>query len=127
MSRKKSRTKQMMFSAGSELRKGFTMPTIKKIKAVLRTKSKTFLINLIISMMSGMSKTAKIKVLIKIDRRKVAKKAKKRKSKTAKRKTAKRKTTKSKGKKRGKGFQGKPRGSKEEKRAIASAQRKRKR
>tara|TARA_R110002051_G_scaffold1386_1_gene7896 strand:+ start:494 stop:847 length:354 start_codon:yes stop_codon:yes gene_type:complete len=117
----------MMFSAGSELRKGFTMPTIKKIKAVLRTKSKTFLINLIISMMSGMSKTAKIKVLIKIDRRKVAKKAKKRKSKTAKRKTAKRKTTKSKGKKRGKGFQGKPRGSKEEKRAIASAQRKRKR
>ena len=46
----------MMFSAGSELRKGFTMPTIKKIKSVLRTRSKTFLINLIISMMSGMSK-----------------------------------------------------------------------
>ena len=108
------------------MKKGFTMPTIKKIKSVLRTKSKTFLINLIISMMAGMSKSAKIKVLIKIDRRKVAKKAKKRKSKTAKRKTAKRKTTKSKGKKRGKGFQGKPRGSKEEKRAIASAQRKRK-
>ena len=120
----------MLFSAQSELRKGFTMPTIKKIKSVLRTKSKTFLINLIISMMSGMSKTAKIKVLIKIDRRKVAKKAKRRKKakgKTAKRKTAKRKTTKSKGRKRGKGFQGKPRGSKEEKKAIASAQRKRKR
>ena len=115
----------MLFSAQSELRKGFTMPTIKKIKSVLRTKSKTFLINLIISMMAGMSKTAKIKVLIKIDRRKVAKKAKRRKK--AKGKTAKRKTTKSKGRKRGKGFQGKPRGSKEEKKAIASAQRKRKR
>ena len=120
----------MMFSAGSEMRKGFTMPTIKKIKSVLRTKSKTFLINLIITMMAGMSKSAKIKVLIKIDRRKVVKRAikrrKKAKGKTAKRKTSKRKTTKSKGRK-GKGFQGKPRGSKAEKRAIASAQRKRKR
>ena len=116
----------MMFSAGSEMRKGFTMPTIKKIKSVLRTKSKTFLINLIITMMAGMSKSAKIKVLIKIDRRKVVKRAIKRRKK-AKGKTAKRKTTKSKGRKRGKGFQGKPRGSKEEKRAIASAQRKRKR
>ena len=82
---------QMMFTAGSEMRKGFTMPTVKKIKSVLRTRSKTFLINLIMSMMIGMSKTAKIKVLIKIDRRKVTK-GKKRKTtrKGGKRKTARR-------------------------------------
>jgi len=86
---------QRMFSAGSELRKGFTMPTVKKIKAVLRTRSKTFLINLIISMMVGMSKSAKIKVLIKIDRRQVKRKAKR---KTAKRRTTKRKATKRKAK-----------------------------
>ena len=119
---------QMMFSAGSEMRKGFTMPTVKKIKSVLRTRSKTFLINLIMSMMIGMSKTAKIKVLIKIDRRKVTK-GKKRKTtrKGGKRKTARRAYKKSKNGRRGKGFQGKPKGSKAEKKAIAKAQKARKR
>ena len=129
----------MMFSAGSELRKGFTMPTIKKIKSVLRSRSKTFLVNLIISMMAGMSKTAKIKILIKIEKGKVIKRAikRRRKAKSTRkgqvRKTArraykpKRKTTrKSKGRK-GKGFQGKPKGSQAEKKAIAKAQRARKR
>jgi len=117
----------MLFSAQSELRKGFTMPTIKKIKSVLRTRSKTFLINLIISMMSGMSKTAKIKVLIKIDRRKVASK-KKRKStkKGGVRKTARKAYKKSKNGRKGKGFQGKPKGSKAEKTAIKKAQKARK-
>ena len=104
MARKKSRTMQRMFSAGSELRKGFTMPTVKKIKAVLRTRSKTFLINLIMVMFSKMTKTAKISFLIKIDRRQVKRKARKVKRRTTKtgmrRKTArraykpKRKTTK---------------------------------
>ena len=32
MARQKSRTKLKLFSAGSDLRKGYTMPTIKKIK-----------------------------------------------------------------------------------------------
>ena len=125
----------MLFSASSEMKKGFTMPTIKKIKSVLRSRSKTFLVNLIISMMAGMSKTAKIKVLIKIEKGKVIKRAikKRRKAKATRagmrRKTARRAYTpkkKSKGRK-GKGFQGKPKGSQAEKRAIAKAQRARKR
>ena len=77
MARQKTRTRQKLFSAGSELRKGYTMPTIKKIKSVLRTRSKTFLINCIMSMFSKMSKTAKIKFLIKIDKRQVKRKARK--------------------------------------------------
>ena len=129
MARKKSRSRQMLFTAGSEMRKGFTMPTVKKIRSVLMSKSKTFLVNLIITMMTGMSKTAKIKILIKIEKGKIVKRAiKRRKSKTTKkgmvRKTARRAF---KNGRKGKGFQGKPRGSKAEKRAIASAQRKRKR
>ena len=135
MARKKSRTKQMLFSASSEMRKGFTMPTIKKIKSVLMKKSKTFLVNLIISMMAGMSKTAKVKILVKIEKGKIVKRAikRRRKAKSTRkgqvRKTARRaykKTTKSKGRK-GKGFQGKPKGSQAEKKAIAKAQRARKR
>ena len=93
MARQKSRTKQKLFSAGSELRKGYTMPTIKKIKSVLRTRSKTFLINCIMSMFSTMSKSAKIKFLIKIDKRQVKRKARKVKRSTRKgqvRKTARR-------------------------------------
>jgi hypothetical protein len=68
LAQQKSRTKQTLFSSGSELRKGYTMPTIKKIKSVLRTRSKTFLVNLVISMFSKMSRSAKIKILIKIEK-----------------------------------------------------------
>jgi hypothetical protein len=119
--RKKSKTRQKLFSANSEIRKGFTMPTVKKIKSVLMSRSKTFLVNLILGMMVGMSKTAKIKVLIKIEKGTIAKRTAKR--KTTKRKASakppKRKATKSKGK----GFQGKKKGSKAEKMAIAKARR----
>ena len=94
MARQKTRTRQKLFSAGSELRKGYTMPTIKKIKSVLRTRSKTFLINCIMSMFSTMSKPAKIKFLIKIDKRQVKRKARKVKRKSTRkgqvRKTARR-------------------------------------
>ena len=131
MARQKSRTKQKLFSAGSELRKGYTMPTIKKIKSVLRSKSKTFLVNLIVTMMTGMSKTAKIKILIKIEKGKIVKRAiKRRKAKSTKkgmrRKTS-RKAFEPKNGRRRKGFQGKPKGSKAEKIAIKKAQRARKR
>ena len=68
------------------------MPTIKKIKSVLRTRSKTFLINLIMSMFSKMSKSAKIKFLIKIDKRQVKRKAKSRKNSKSTRKGQVRKT-----------------------------------
>ena len=84
----------MLFSARSEMKKGFTMPTVKKIKAVLRTRSKTFLINLIMVMFSKMTKTAKISFLMKIDRRSVKRKARKVKRKSTRkgmrRKTARR-------------------------------------
>ena len=123
---KKSKTRQKLFSANSEIRKGFTMPTVKKIKSVLMSRSKTFLVNLILSMMVGMSKTAKIKVLIKIEKGTMIKR--KGKKRTAKRKVVKRMSTKRKATKtRGKGFQGKKKGSKAEKMAIAKAQRARKR
>ena len=116
------------------MRKGFTMPTVKKIKSVLMKKSKTFLVNLITSMMAGMSKTAKIKILVKIEKGKIVKRAikRRRKAKSTRkgmvRKTARRAYKKSSnGRKRGKGFQGKPKGSKAEKTAIKKAQRARKR
>jgi hypothetical protein len=132
LARQKTRTRQKLFSAGSELRKGYTMPTIKKIRSVLMSRSKTFLVNLIITMMAKKSKTEKIKILIKIEKGKIVRKVKRRKkAKSTKkgqvRKTARKAYKKSKNGRRGKGFQGKPRGSKAEKRAIASAQRKRKR
>ena len=132
MARQKNRSKQKLFSASSEMRKGFTMPTVKKIKSVLMKKSKTFLVNLVISMMSGMSKTAKIKILVKIEKGPIAKRVAKRKAKrkTAKRKTGstfkKRKSSNGRKGKKGKGFQGKPKGSKAEKMAIKKAQRARK-
>ena len=132
MAQQKTRSRQKLFSANSEMRKGFTMPTIKKIKSVLRTRSKTFLIDCIMSMFSTMSKTAKIKFLIKIDKRQVKRKAKKRRKakstrKGMKRVTARRAYEPKNGRKRGKGFQGKPKGSKAEKTAIKKAQRARKR
>ena len=133
MSKSRTKTKQL-FSAGSEVRRGFTMPTMKKIKSVLMSRSKTFLVNLVLGMMVGMSKSAKIKVLVKIERGTIARKVK-RKSKAVKRKSAtkKRGSTFKKPKssngrkvKKGKGFQGKVRGSKAEKAALARAKRARK-
>ena len=128
----RQKTRQKLFSAGSELRKGYTMPTIKKIRSVLMSRSKTFLVNLIITMMAKKSKTEKIKILIKIEKGKIIRKVKRRRKakstkKGMKRKTARRAYKKSKNGRRGKGFQGKPKGSKAEKTAIAKARRARKR
>ena len=133
MARQKTRTK--LFSASSEMRKGFTMPTIKKIRSVLMSRSKTFLVNLIITMMAKKSKTEKIKILIKIEKGKIVRKVKRRKKAKSTRKGMVRKTARKafmpkngrKKSKRGKGFQGKPKGSKAEKTAIAKAKRARKR
>ena len=130
MSRQKTRTKNL-FSAGSEMRKGFTMPTIKKIRSVLMSRSKTFLVNLIITMMAKKSKTEKIKILIKIEKGKIVRKVKRRRKAKSTRKGMVRKTARKafmpKNGRKGKGFQGKPRGSKAEKTAIAKAKRARKR
>jgi hypothetical protein len=76
LARQKTRTK--LFSARSEMKKGFTMPTIKKIRSVLMSRSKTFLVNLIITMMAKKSKTEKIKILIKIEKGKIVRKVKRR-------------------------------------------------
>ena len=132
MARQKTRTRQKLFSAGSELRKGYTMPTIKKIRSVLMSRSKTFLVNLIITMMAKKSKTEKIRILIKIEKGKIVRKVKRRKKakstrKGQVRKTARRAYKKSSNGRRGKGFQGKPKGSQAEKKAIAKARRARKR
>ena len=51
------------------------------------SRSKTFLVNLVMSMFSTMTKSAKIKVLVKIEKGTVARKVK-RKSKAVKRKSA---------------------------------------
>ena len=131
MARQKTRTRQKLFSAGSELRKGYTMPTIKKIRSVLMSRSKTFLVNLIITMMAKKSKTEKIKILIKIEKGKIVRKVKRRRKAKSTRKGMVRKTARKafmpKNGRKGKGFQGKPRGSKAEKTAIAKAKRARKR
>jgi len=108
-----SKQRSLGISSRSEQRKGFTMPTLKRIKSVLRTRSKTFIINLFMMAFSKLSKTQKISMLMKIESGKFRSVVKK-----AKRKT--------KSKSKGKGFQGKPRGSKAEKRAIAKARRARK-
>ena len=91
---KRRATKQrgvLNLTARSETRKGFTMPTLKKVKSALRLRSKTFLISLIISMLSKLSKTQKISVLIRIDRKSIGRRIK-RKRKATRRKTAKRTT-----------------------------------
>ena len=80
------------------------MPTIKKIKTALRAKSKTFLVNLVISMFSKMSRSAKIKILIGTITRAVKRKVKRKSTrKGGTRKTARKAYKKSKnGRKKGK-------------------------
>jgi len=103
--------KSLGLTARSETRKGFTMPSHKKISSVLRTKSKAFIIGIVLTAFALLTKTNKIKLLIKIERgvtHKIRKAVKKRRTKSKKRKTkrkSKRKTkkkSKSKSKKKGK-------------------------
>ena len=105
----KSRQKTSLFSSRSELRKGYTIPTIKRIKTALRKKSKEFIINLFMKAFARLTKTEKMRMLMLIERGKIIS------------------TIKGKRKAKGKGFQGKPKGSKAEKTAIAKARRARKR
>jgi hypothetical protein len=113
LARQKSRTKQKLFSAGSELRKGYTMPTIKKIRSVLMSRSKTFLVNLIITMMAKKSKTEKIRILIKIEKGKIVRKVKRRKKAKSTRKGQARKTARPAYKKKAKNGRKKPRTAKQ--------------
>ena len=113
----KSRQKTSLFSSRSELRKGYTIPTIKRIKTALRKKSKEFIINLFMKAFARLTKTEKMRMLMLIERGKIIS--------TIRRKT--KRKGKGKRKAKGKGFQGKPKGSKAEKTAIAKARRARKR
>ena len=117
-----SKQKSLGITSRSEQRKGFTMPTLKRIKSVLRTRSKTFIINLFMMAFSKLTKTQKISMLMKIETGKFRTAVKK-----AKRKTKRKVKAKTKRKSKGKGFQGKAKGSKAEKRAIAKALKSRKR
>ena len=92
--------KTRLVSARSELKKGYTMPTKKRIKTFLMRKSKGFLADLVLMLLPKVSKTTRIKVFMKIDRasnvvRKAKRKAKRKvklKVKTVKkRRTAKQK------------------------------------
>ena len=88
MAKRRTKSRTLNLTAKSEQRKGFTMPTIKKIKSALIQRSKTFLVSLIMSMFSKLSKTAKISMLMRIDRKSIGKKRKtRRKSSTKRRKT----------------------------------------
>ena len=69
MAKRRKVLRSLGLTAKSETRRGFTMPTIQKIKTALRTRSKSFIINLFISAFSLLSKTQKIRMLIRIERR----------------------------------------------------------
>ena len=81
--RRKSRTR--LISARSELRKGFSMPTQSKIKSALGSRSKSFVVNLLLFAMKFLTKTQKIKVLMRIEGLKT--------SRTRRRKTKRRSST----------------------------------
>ena len=122
MAKKRKRSKlqrSLGLTARSEQRKGYTMPTIKRIKTALRKKSKEFIINLFMKAFAKLTKTEKIRMLLFIEKGRF--------TSAIRRKTKRKTKAKGKRKAKGKGFQGKPKGSKAEKTAIAKARRARKR
>ena len=67
--RKKSKLSQSLgLTARSEQRKGYTMPTIKRIKTALRKKSKEFIIYLFMKAYAKLTKTEKIRMLLFIEK-----------------------------------------------------------
>lgn len=83
----KRKAKQMLVSAKSELRKGFAVPSKKKIFLALRQRSKTFIMNLFWFAFTKLNKTDKIKALMRIERKGTRRKSKRRKSRTKRRKS----------------------------------------
>ena len=70
--RKRSRLQRNLgLTARSEQRKGYTMPTIKRIKTALRKKSKEFIINLFMKAFAKLTKTEKMRMLMLIERGKI--------------------------------------------------------
>ena len=67
--RKRSRLQRSLgLTARSEQRKGYTMPTIARIKTALRKKSKEFIINLFMKAFAKLTKTEKIRMLLFIEK-----------------------------------------------------------
>jgi hypothetical protein len=90
--------RKRMITARSELKKGFSIPTKKRIRSALNKLSKRKLVDLVLYTFGILPKTAKIKVLMKIDnapkKRSVKKRSKvKRRKATQKKATTRRKTT----------------------------------
>ena len=80
----KSRQKTSLFSSRSELRKGYTIPTIKRIKTALRKKSKEFIINLFMKAFARLTKTEKMRMLMLIERGRITSTIKRKGKRTAK-------------------------------------------
>ena len=115
--RKRSRLQRSLgLTARSEQRKGYTMPTIARIKTALRKKSKEFIINLFMKAFARLTKTEKIRMLLLIERGRITSTIRRKTRRKTKRK-AKRKTTKRKARFR--------KGSKEAKAYMAKIRRKR--
>ena len=94
--RKRSRLQRSLgLTARSEQRKGYTMPTIKRIKTALRKKSKEFIINLFMKAFAKLTKTEKIRMLLFIEKGRFTSAIRR---KTKRKTKAKRKTPKRKGK-----------------------------
>ena len=109
MAKKRKRSKlqrSLGLTARSEQRKGYTMPTIARIKTALRKKSKEFIINLFMKAFAKLTKTEKIRMLLLIEKGRITstiRRKTKRKTK-AKRKTTKRKARFRKGSKEAKAW-----------------------
>ena len=107
--KKRSRLQRSLgLTARSEQRKGYTMPTIARIKTALRKKSKEFIINLFMKAFAKLTKTEKIRMLLLIEKGRITstiRRKTKRKTK-AKRKT-KRKARFRKGSKEAKAYMAK--------------------
>ncbi len=101
-----ARTK-LGLTARSEQRRGFTMPTQKRIRSALNKISKRRLVDLVLFAFSMLPKTAKIKILLRVERapkkstkRKGSKRKAPKRRKSTKRKAPKRKSSKRKNPKR---------------------------
>ena len=110
--KKRSRLQRSLgLTARSEQRKGYTMPTIKRIKTALRKKSKEFIINLFMKDFAKLTKTEKIRMLLLIEKGRITstirRKTRRKTKRKTKRKTTKRKARFRKGSKKAKAYMAK--------------------
>lgn len=85
-------SRNLGITSRSEQRKGYTMPTQKRIKTALRSRSKSFIINLFMMAFAKLTKTEKISMLLKIQTGKISRAVRKTKTKTKRKAKGKKKT-----------------------------------